>query len=206
MQKFCPADWIGPNMYEERRGSVGEISIMQSVVRFLEQFDFYVTRSSEENLPYEACIVNFGVDQKERPVTVQVMSYTQEAAASLIDVEVQPSPTKMSVLMFIMTNPAPIPEKNVQEVFRLMALTNKVIPLGAINYSEMEKATYYTYSAPLFEEPPSDLSLMAILHTAIFVRETLFPIIDELASGASTLEDVLQTLVPEQQTLSRTGM
>jgi hypothetical protein len=166
---------------------------MQSIIGTIEGFDLHVITAPEEaNIPYEACIINFGVDNKERPVAMQILHYTQEVAATLVGVDLETNPSQMSILTFIMTIPIEIPDEQLNDILRLIVLSNKTIPLGAINYSAIEKTTYYTYSLPLFNAPPSDLTLMTVLHTAIFVKETFFLAIDEIASKETTLERLLQ--------------
>jgi hypothetical protein len=168
-------------------------SIMQSIISTVEGFNLHVVTAPENaNTPYDACIINFGVDTKERPVAMQMIHYTQDVAASLIGVELGNNPSHLSVLTFIMTVPVEIPNEQLNDILRLIVLANKTIPLGSINYSAIEKTTYYTYSLPLFDAPPSDLTLMTVLHTAIFVKQTFFSAIDEIACKETTLEQLLQ--------------
>lgn len=167
-------------------------AIIQTVNKFLDEFGLkFRTSEGPKELPYEATIVEFGMDEKERPVAVQILHYSQDLLASLRVDEKQPNPEHLSILSFIMTVPTKIPDGRSSEVLQLIALANKSLPLGGLNFSAVEKAVYYTYSLPLFDEPPTELTLLAILQTAIFVKETFFSTIDEVANGKTSVEKIL---------------
>jgi hypothetical protein len=91
-----------------------------------------------------------------------------------------------------MTIPIEIPQKTTGEVLRLICLANKSLPLGGMTFSEIEKSVYFTYSIPIFHEPPSELTLLTILQTAMFVKETFFSTIEEVSAGKSTVNAILE--------------
>ncbi len=177
-------------------------SIILTIVKRLEEYGLQVTTSGlEGQFPYEACIVDFGFDEKKRPVAIQILHYSQDILSAIFEGESEPNPTNLSILSFIMTIPVEISQKTTGEVLRLISLANKSLPLGALNCSEVEKSVYFSYSLPVFEEPLSELTLVTILQTALFVKETFLSSIDAVASGTSTVHSLLKEL-PSKKTVS----
>ena len=180
-------------------------SVMHSIIKTLNELGLQVTTNeTKEKMPYEACIVDFGLDEKDRPVAVQILHYSQDLLAELHEAEKEPNPTNLSILSFIMTIPCEIPQKTSGEILRLICLANKSIPLGCFNYSEIEKAVYYSYSLPLFQEVPTQLTLLAVLQTATFVKETFLSAIDDVAAGKTTVNMILEQPIPATQRKSAT--
>jgi len=170
-------------------------TIMKTLLKTLDELGLQSTSSgSKEQLPYESCIVDFGLDEKERPVAVQILHYSQDLLSSIHEGEKEPNPSNLSILSFVMTVPIEISKKTSGEIIRLICLANKSIPLGSLNFSEIEKAVYYTYSIPIFKEPPSELTLLTILQTATFVKETFFSAIDEVSEGKQTVNGILTSV------------
>ena len=167
--------------------------IMKRLVKTLSEFGLQITTSNdEEKLPYEACIVDFGMDEKERPVALQILHYSQDIISAIQETEEEPNPTNLSILSFVMTIPVEIPLKTIGEVMRLICLANKSLPLGSLNCSEIEKSVYFTYSIPIFNELPSELTLLTILQTALFVKDTFLSTIDEVALGSTSVHKILE--------------
>jgi hypothetical protein len=172
-------------------------SIMRTVQKTLEELGLHFTSNEkEEQLPYEACIVDFGADEKERPVAVQLLHYSQDLLSAIHEGKKEPNSADLSILACIMTIPCEIPQETAGEVVRLICLANKSIPLGGLNYSEIEKSVYYTYSIPLFHEPPDQMTLLAVLQTASFVKETFLSVIDDVAAGKTTVNRILERPEP----------
>jgi hypothetical protein len=170
-----------------------EKKVMQTVFKTVNELGIPMASSDvKEQLPYETCVVDFGLDNKQRPISVQILHYSQDTITKLYEVDAEPNPANLSILSFIMTLPIEIPQKTTGEVLRLICLANKSIPLGGLNFSEIEKSVYYTYSIPIFQDPPSAVTLLTILQTATFVKETYLSVIDEVAVGTTTVNKILE--------------
>lgn len=175
-------------------------SIMSTIVKEVAEFGLQTTTSGvEEPLPYEACIVDFGFDEKKRPVALQILHYSQDLLSSIQEGEKSSNPLNLTVLSFVMTIPVEIPHKTTAEVLRFISLANKSLPLGALNCSEVEKSVYYSYSLPLFGEAPNEVTLLTILHTALFVKETFLSSIEEVAEGKSTVHSLQEAALEPKE-------
>lgn len=167
-------------------------SIMRSVIKTIHELGLNTTvGGQEEKAPYETCIVDFGMDDKERPIVVQILHYSQDILSAIKEGEKEPNPSNLSILSFVMTIPVEIPQKAIGEVLRLICLANKSLPLGSLNCSEIEKSVYFTYSLPIFNEPPSELVLLTILQTAMFVKETFLSTFDDISEGRTSVNKIL---------------
>ena len=99
--------------------------------------------------------------------------------------------TDLQMLGFLLTVPIEIPSETVPEVLRLLALANKSFPLGALNFSEIENAVYFSYGYPVFSNPPDDMTILMIINTILFARDSFFPTIDEVASSRQTVDTLI---------------
>jgi hypothetical protein len=173
---------------------------MKKVASTFEEFGFSTTTTKGEGAaPYEATLVTLGYDEKDRPLILQILLFSQKILESFEDSVEPVEYTKMGILSFVLTNPIEVPENRFSEILRLVGLANKAIPFGYINLSEPEKATYYTYSLPIFSSGPEEIELMTVLQTALFVKDSFFPVIEEVANGKI---DVAQLLTDELYTNS----
>jgi len=167
-------------------------SVINNVADTFETFGLQVKRiTGEKEAPYEAALVDFGLDEEERPVVLQALHYSQNILSFLDENIQEKGDIDLSILSFIITVPGEIPEEKTLEVLRLIALSNKSLPLGALNFSEVERSVYYSYNLPVFEKAPDEVCLLTVVHAALFVKETFFATVDEIATGRSTLEEIL---------------
>jgi len=140
-------------------------------------------------------VVDFWLDEKTRPVTLQILHYSQNVLAGIQGVEMEPNPSNLSVLSFVMAVPTKIPQENVWRGTSTHLPGNKSLPFGSLNFSEIENSVY-SPMAFLFSKPPHWTLLIAVLRTAEFVRETFFSAIDEVAEGTTTVNKILKQPVP----------
>jgi hypothetical protein len=170
-------------------------TILQAMTKTFEDLGLYVTVPPEEpNLPFNGIIVEFGMDQEERPIVLQVLQYTKETAGFLKEGEKEETTAELNIVSFILTIPIEVQNTSVDETLKLLALINKALPLGAFNYSDVEKAVYYSYNLPLFLEPPLEMILLTILQTLVFVKDTFIPVIENVAEGKETVGTFLELL------------
>jgi len=178
--------------------------ILESIVNTFKEFDLQVTTpKSTQELPYNAALVDFGTDEENRSVVLQVLHYSHDILSSIEELSVVKSNVPISILSFLMTVPVNIPENTSNEVLRLISLANKAIPIGAFNYSAAEKGVYYSYNIPIHNEPPAEIILATILHTSLFVKDTFFMSVDLIAQGKETVESLMQE---EQQTVNPSSL
>lgn len=166
-------------------------TILDHVTKLFENFGLQVMKSKEESkLPYGAILVEFGTDDEERPLMLQVLSYSQQIISTLVQQE-ETQASDLNVLTFLMTIPVEVSENYINEVLRLIALSNKAMPFGCFNYSENEKVVYFTYSIPLFFDPPSEMTLLSIIHTFLFAKDTFITVIEDVATGKETVASIV---------------
>jgi len=173
--------------------------IVKSIAEVFEKFGLQVkTATGEKEMPYDAALVDFGLDEKNRPVVLQVLHYSQEILSSLGEKTQKEEPVDLSILSFLITVPGEIPEEKNFEILQLISLANKSLPLGALNFSEVEHSVYYSYNLPILESAPDETTLLTVLHAALFVKETFFPAIDEVSTGKTSLEELLSEKAAEE--------
>ncbi len=167
--------------------------IVKSIAEVFEKFGLQVkTATGEEEMPYDAALVDFGLDEKDRAVVLQVLHYSQGLLSTLGEkIQKDKEAVDLSILSFLITVPGEIPEEKNVEIFRLISLANKSLPLGALNFSEVEHSVYYSYNLPILKSVPDETTLLTILHAALFVKETFFLAIDEVSTGKTSLEEIL---------------
>jgi len=167
--------------------------IIDEISDTFEKFGLQVkTATGEAEMPYEAALVDFGTDAQDRPVVLQVLHYSQDILGAMGEDTPEEESIDLSILSFLITVPGEIPQEKYFEILRLLALANKSLPLGCLNFSEVEKSVYFIYNIPILQAIPDETSLLTILHSALFVKETFFPAIDEVSTGKSTLEALLE--------------
>lgn len=168
-----------------------QLTILDHVAKLFESFGLQVIQSKEESKqPYGALLVEFGTDEEERPLVLQVLLYSQQIISSLVQ-QVDTQPSDLNVLTFLVTIPVEVAENRVNEVLRLVALSNKAMPFGCFNYSENERVVYFTYSLPLFFDPPSEMTLLTIMHTLLFAKDTFVTAIEDVATGKETIASLV---------------
>jgi hypothetical protein len=167
---------------------------IHDVIRSLEGLGLKVTFCEKnENVPFDVAIASLGLDEKNRPLTLQVQQYSQNIVTALAEVAegTESQSTDLQMLGFLLTVPIDIPQETVPEVLRLLALANKSFPLGALNFSEIEKAVYFSYGYPVFSTPPDDMTILMIINTILFAKDSFFPTIDEVASARQTVDTLI---------------
>ncbi len=167
---------------------------IQDVIKSLESLGLKVIFCEKtDELPFDVAITSLGFDEKNRPLTLQVQQYSQKIVTALAE-EHEESPaesTDLQMLGFLLTVPIEIPSETVPEVLRLLALANKSFPLGALNFSEIENAVYFSYGYPVFSNPPDDMTILMIINTILFARDSFFPTIDDVASSRQTVDTLI---------------
>jgi hypothetical protein len=173
---------------------MGQATILEQVAKSFEGFGLQVMKGQEGvKQPYEAILVEFGADDEDRPLILQVLSYSQQIISSIVKQDDAP-PSDLNVLTFLMTIPVEVSENCILEVLRLVALSNKALPFGCFNYSENEKVVYFTYSLPLFFDPPSEMTLLTVVHTILFAKETFMTVIEEVAVGKESVASLVENV------------
>jgi hypothetical protein len=149
-----------------------------------------------ENVPFDVAIVPLGDDEKKRPIVLQVQQYTQNIATnSAFGAAEEPvENVDLQMLNFLVTIPVDVQKEFTCEIVRFLALANKSFPLGSLNFSEIERAAYFSYGYPVFSNPPCEMTLLMILNTIMYARETFFPGIDDIVSGGQTVDMLIGTL------------
>ena len=172
-----------------------EIKVLQQVVQILQSLGLepHVYEKSPD-VPFDVALVSLGMDEKERSIVLQVI-HAEQSVVQAAPQELQgelPADSDCHLLSFIVAVPVEIPTETVPEVLRLLDLANKSLPLGHLNLSEIEKSAYYSYGYPVFSTPPCEMTILMIINTILFAKETFFPTIDSVANSRETVETLIQ--------------
>jgi hypothetical protein len=170
---------------------------IHDVIKVLESLGLTVTLCEKnEDVPFDVALAPLGFDEMNRSLVLQIQQYTQNIATAVgIEIETDeenPPNTDLQMLHFLVTVTVEIPEETIPDVLRLLALANKTFPLGALNFSEIEKSVYFSYGYPVFSTPPCEMTILMIVNTILHARDTFFSIIDEVASYRQTVDSLLE--------------
>lgn len=179
-----------------------ELSPFQHVTNILQDLglDPKVCDKSPD-VPVEIALVSLGLDERERPLVLQVVHAQQnvnQISEEFVQVppmeneEPSPGETEFHLVSFIVALPVEIPVETTPEVLRVLSLANKSIPLGHFNFSEIESSVYYSYSLPTFSDLPSEMTILMIINTILFAKDTFFSTIEEVAMARETVETLVQ--------------
>ena len=174
---------------------MAEVEALSRVVQILKELGLEPSlyeKSAEA--AFDVVLVSLGLDEKERPIVLQVVqaeqnvvqAASQEGQEGLSDLDCR-------LLSFIVAVPIEIPAETASEVRRLLNLANKSLPLGCLNLSEIEKSVYYSYGYPVFSTPPCEMTILMIINTILFAKETFFPLIDAVANSRETVETLVHS-------------
>jgi hypothetical protein len=174
---------------------MSEINVLQHVVQILKGLGLESTVCEKSpDVPFDVALVSLGMDEKERPIVLQVIHAEQsvvQAAPQELQEELS-ADSDCHLLSFIVAVPFEIPAETVPEVLRLLNLANKSLPLGYFNFSEIEKSVYYSYGYPVFSTPPCEMTILMVINTLLFAKETFFPTIESVANSRETVETLIQ--------------
>ena len=181
----------------ETRGYMVDTMPIQEVLQTLEDVGLsptYVPGTKE--IPFDVALASLGLDEKNRSLVLQVQQHTKKSmqavspgkGAAIEDGEVP----DFVLLSFLVTVPIEVSKKRAFEVLRFLALSNKTIPLGALQYSEVEKAIYYQYSFPVFSGASCELVVLSVINAISFAKDTFFAFIEDVALGKETVETLIQ--------------
>ena len=179
-----------------------ELSPLQHVVHILQGLGLEpkVCEKSPD-VPVEVALVSLGLDERERPLVLQVVHAQQnvnQISEEFVQIppteneRVSPAETVFHLVSFVVSLPVEIPIDTTPEVLRVLSLANKSIPLGHFNFSEIENSVYYSYSLPVFSDLPSEMTVLMIINTILFAKDTFFSTIEEVAMARETIETLVQ--------------
>ncbi len=96
-------------------------SVMKSIQEALERLGLsFMAQPKEAKTPYAVCVVDFGMDEADKPVALQLLHYLPES-----EVSASHKAAQMSILAFVMIIPVVIEKDRAVEVMRLIAHLNK---------------------------------------------------------------------------------
>jgi hypothetical protein len=172
---------------------MGEESLIHHVIKILESLGLEPILSEKtEQAPFDVALVSLGMDEKERPLVLQfIHSKYGLDKGDLEEAALTGESPDVHMLHFVLPIPIEIYGETVPEVLRLLAVANKSFPLGCLNFSEVERSVYFTYSLSGFAPPPSDMTILLIINTILFAKETFFPVIEQVASAQQTVESLI---------------
>jgi hypothetical protein len=175
-----------------------QTSALQEANKIFEKYGLEVHfYKKTEKVPFDISLVSLGEDEKTRPLMMQVQQSTEKILEPFVKKQEKEEapilPNSLQMLTFLLTLPFEIPTSTAYEAVRLSLIANKSLPLGAFNYSEPEKAIYFSYSFPIFNNPLDELTVMLIVNTFLFARKTFFHAIEDVACGKETVESLLQS-------------
>ena len=176
---------------------------LHHVIQSLEGLGLEVTLCEKnENVPFDVALTTIGFDEQKRPLVLQIHQYDQNIVlASEEEAPSAPPDELLQMLTFLMTVPLEIPKETAPEILRLLALANKSFPLGALNYSEIEKSVYFSYGFPVFSTPPTDMTILLIINTILFAKETFFSAIEDVAQSRETVDTIIgESSLPAEKT------
>lgn len=147
-----------------------------------------------KEVPCDVALTPLGMNDDNHSYVLQVLQAFQEVSLMGMSEkgEDMEEKTKMHMLSFILPLSVEIPKEKEEEVLRLLALANKSMPLGHINYSELEKSAYFHYGLSVFSHPPCEKTVWMILEAVMYAVDTFFPLIVEIAASRETLDSLLQ--------------
>ena len=174
---------------------MAEIKVLNHVVQVLKGLGLEPTVCDKTpEVPFEVALVSLGMDERNRPIVLQVI-HAEQSFIQATPQEAQEEPLQDSgvhMLSFVVADPIEIPEEAFTEIHRLLDLVNKSLPLGHFNLSEIEKSVYYSYGYPVFSTPPCEMTILMIINTILFAKETFFPTIEAVANSQETVETLIQ--------------
>lgn len=152
-----------------------------------------------KEVPCDVALTSLGMDDENHSYVLQVIQALQEVnlMGSSEKEDGEEEKTKVHILSFILPLAIEIPQEKEKEILRLLALANKSMPLGHINYSDLEKSVYFHYGLSVFSTPPCEKTVWMILEAVMYAVDTFFPLIGEIAASRKTVDSLLQETTQE---------
>jgi hypothetical protein len=140
-----------------------------------------------------SAIIPFGKDNKNRPLAIQLVHH------SILPPTLEEDPTlpkippfyMPDILSFFLSAPFDIPLEKAHEIAWFLLLSNNKHLLGTYHY-QPPHLVYFSYHIPLNSHIPSKKELIIALSSLLLAKNTLFPLVDQLATGEKCFQDFLE--------------
>jgi hypothetical protein len=156
-------------------------------------FDARLIGVDAENL-YERLFVVFDADHQGRPQILQ-LSFLNDILALTGQLD---GPEDVFLLQFAMELPFRVPERACADVARLLLTLNTVLPMGALGFLEGVGQVYFSH---ILATPDKAVDAAVSGNLVGMVGELVpafAPLIESVADGSRSREDVIQELVDQQ--------
>lgn len=158
-----------------------------------DEFDARLMEIDDEN-PVERLFVVFDQDEKGRDQILQLVFIND-----MLNLSDQPDePDDMFLLQFTLELPFRVQESALAEVARLLLALNRVIPVGALGLAEPERQVYFNYVLSCSDREVEDVVAANIVGIVEFYIPSFAVLIEAVAEGSRTREDVIKQLTEEQ--------
>jgi hypothetical protein len=174
---------------------------LERIQKILEQEEYECTWTrSSEGIPLDSLHVFLGVDNKRRERMLEITSFSQPLSPELTRDEGTPFPARVR---FRIELPFKIKDLALNQVASLILFLNQYIDLPGFELNELEGTVYYRYVLLVHPDHITKILMMSILGAAILNLSLFSEMIESLADGKVTFNDLLAQILrmqaPENQ-------
>lgn len=164
----------------------------------LEQYAFpcAIARQGGE-IPFDQLEVVLGEDDqgREQLMTLRLMAQRME-----LEEPDSPRPQRSEYfLQFFVRLPFSVEDRAIGEVSRTILFFNKSLDLPGFGFSEVDRMVYYRYPLYTADGEVNDELMMGIVGMIMLCLDTFAPMIEQVAKGEVTLNQVVEGLLSTEE-------